>query len=234
MKKNTWFLSILMAFCMTLSACAPGYYTGDHADQTDDNATASSSVPPVISEPPAAPKNPATSKSIQRATLSDEEWKLYQLMMSYRKSKGLPSIPLSNALTVVAQAHCQDLVDNPSTLNDRCNLHSWSDKGSWSGCCYTSDHSQSACMWNKPSELTSYKGYGFEISYGATWANVTTAEAALKSWQGSSGHNNVILNVGMWNSKWNAVGIGIRKGFAMVWFGNDVDSEGAPELPPSK
>src|SRR5690348_217742 len=74
--------------------------------------------------------------------LSGEERKLYDLMMEYRKSKGLESIPLSAKLTQVAQTHVRDLsenyVFNPKDV--KCNPHSWSDKGKWTSCCYTSDH----------------------------------------------------------------------------------------------
>ena len=41
--------------------------------------------------------------------MSAEEMKLYNLIMEYRKSKNLKSIPLSFALTQVAQAHTRDL-----------------------------------------------------------------------------------------------------------------------------
>ena len=41
--------------------------------------------------------------------LTAEEEKLYTLIMDYRKGKGLPSIPLSPALTKVAQARVKDL-----------------------------------------------------------------------------------------------------------------------------
>jgi uncharacterized protein YkwD len=41
--------------------------------------------------------------------LSDEESKLYNIIMQYRNEKGLPDIPLSKSLTFVAQTHVQDL-----------------------------------------------------------------------------------------------------------------------------
>ena len=77
-------------------------------------------------------------------------------------------------------------------------------------------------MWDKPSELTSYKGNGYEISY---WTSGTaTAEGALSVWKSSSDHNAVIINQGIWdNNNWQAIGIGIYKGFAVVWFGEEKD-----------
>ena len=51
-----------------------------------------------------------------------------------------------------------------------------------------------------------------------------TAEYAINSWKKSSGHNAVIINSGGWNDKWNAIGIGIYKGFAVVWFGKESEN----------
>jgi len=153
--------------------------------------------------------------------LTNEEQKLYNLLMDYRKEKGLPSVPISKSLTYVAQLHAKDVVNNKPD-SGKCNLHSWSDKGNWTSCCYTSDHSKASCMWNKPKELTSYKGKGYEISYKSSVQ--ITPESALNSWKNSSGHNAVIINEETWSiCKWNAIGIGIYKGYACVWFGMEVD-----------
>ncbi len=167
------------------------------------------------------------------ARLSAEELKLYNLVMTYRKANQLPDIPLSLSLTYVAQEHCKDLYTNKPDLQKNCNTHSWSDKGTWSSCCYTPDHKQSGCMWNKPRELTSYKADGFEIACGSSEAIydhfVMTADYALDSWKGSVHHNNVLLNKDIWKAvKWNAIGIGIYKGFAVIWFGQETDAAGAP------
>lgn len=154
--------------------------------------------------------------------LSMEEKKLFDLIMAYRKEKGLTAIPYSKSLTFVAQTHVKDLVNNRPDKGN-CNAHSWSSNGNWTACCYTPDHAQANCMWVKPRELTSYLGNGFEIAF------ITSGEAsainALNSWKKSSGHNAVIINQGIWkNSNWNAIGIGLFKGFAVVWFGQEYDS----------
>ena len=149
--------------------------------------------------------------------------------MEYRVSKGLGLIPLSGSLTIVAQTHVKDLKNNNPT-NNLCNMHSWSSNGSWSSCCYTSDHKQASCMWNKPKELTSYKASGYEIAYGSSNARIT-AEDALNGWKNSSGHNAVIINQGIWTNKlWKAIGIGITDGYAVVWFGEDLDYAETPKL----
>jgi uncharacterized protein YkwD len=160
--------------------------------------------------------------------LNDEERKLYNIVMQYRKEKGLPIIPLSTSLTYVAQTHVRDLAINKPDIGN-CNAHSWSANGSWSACCYTPDHSQAKFMWSKPRELTTYKGDGFEIACGSNecCSDFTmTANYALESWKKSSEHNAVIINRGIWDDiKWNAIGIGLFKGFAVVWFGNEIDSK---------
>jgi len=145
---------------------------------------------------------------------------LYDLIMAYRADNGLPSIPLSRSLTIVAQTHVEDLIAYRSeVLVGTCNLHSWSNHGPWQGCCYTPDHAQASCMWNKPRELTVYTGDGYEISA----SGVSQAQSALNLWKNSSGHNAVILNQGSWSTPWKAIGIGMGGGYAHVWFGRNVD-----------
>ncbi|WP_375562229.1 CAP domain-containing protein [Bernardetia sp. OM2101] len=167
--------------------------------------------------------NPSSYK-LDGVELSQKEQKLYNLIMDYRKQKGLPSIPLSKSLTYVAQVHAWDVAVNKPNARSGCNMHSWSSAGSWSSCCYTKDHKQAKCMWNKPREMTNYKGNGYEISYGG--GGSITAEGALKSWKSSAGHNNVIINKEIWkNSNWQSIGIAIYKGYAMVWFGKEQDDQ---------
>ncbi len=171
--------------------------------------------------------NPKTYK-ISDVCLSTEEYKLYDMINEYRKQYNLAKIPVSRSLTYVAQLHVWDLNENKPNSKSSCNMHSWSDKGSWTACCYTSDHAKASCMWDKPRELTNYSGNGFEISHG-TFGYNANAESALKGWKNSSGHNNVIINKSIWaNSKWDAIGIGISGGFAVVWFGKTKDIEIEP------
>lgn len=162
--------------------------------------------------------------------ISKEEMKLYELIMQYRKEKGLADIPLSKALTFVARIHVKDIAENPAA--EGCNMHSWSNKGTWTPCCYTSDHKQAQCMWGKPGELTNYKGDGFEIAHGGRGTTyIATPEKALEGWKNSKGHNPVIINEGKWaDNPWKAIGIGIYNGFALVWFGMETDSDGIPDI----
>jgi uncharacterized protein YkwD len=167
------------------------------------------------------------SSEFKETCISPEELKLYHLINSYRKKKRLPPIPLSKSLTYVAQTHAKERMANKPD-SDKCNDHSWSLNEKWSSCCYTPDHKQKECMWNKPKELTSYSSFGYEIAY---WYSAeATPDQALNSWQKSKGHNEIIINSGVWkNLKWKAIGVGIYKNYAMVWFGNETDNEGEPK-----
>ena len=161
-------------------------------------------------------------------SLSEEEMLLYDLVMEYRGQYGLPAIPLSESLTIVAQTHVLDLQKH-RPFNNTCNMHSWSANGEWTSCCYTSDHAEAECMWNKPRELTTYSGNGFEIAHGYTVVPLnsetsTSPSTALKGWKSSKGHNEVIINKGVWQMyRWRAVGIGMSQHFAVIWFGEEID-----------
>jgi hypothetical protein len=155
--------------------------------------------------------------------LSAEEQKLYDLIIDYRKSKGLAPIQLSAKLTMVAQTHARDLTDNYKfNFDNVCNPHSWSKKGKWSACCYTNDHKQAKCMWDKPKEIAGYSASGYEIAYYSSRG--ATAEEGLAGWKVSPGHNPVIINEGVWSKvKWNAIGIGLVGEYGVVWFGEVPD-----------
>lgn len=162
-----------------------------------------------------------------RIKLTQAEKELYDLMMAYRAELNLDPITLSLSMTKVAQIHSKDLFEN-KPHGGECNMHSWSDKGDWTSCCYTSDHAQAACMWNKPRELTNYTGNGYEIAAGSSGSNITP-QMALNLWKNSSGHNAVMINSGNWTREWKAVGLGIVGGFATVWFGREEDPDGEPD-----
>ena len=155
--------------------------------------------------------------------LSIEEKKLYDLIMDYRKSKKLKPIPFSSKLTQVAQAHVRDLAANFDYDNkNNCNPHSWSNKGSWTACCYTPDHKYAKCMWDKPREIGGYTGDGFEIAYFSS-AGATAADG-LEGWKKSPGHNPLLVNSGMWSKvEWKAIGMGVYQHYAVVWFGEVLD-----------
>lgn len=171
---------------------------------------------------------PSSSTTVEEVCLSPEEKKLYDIINAYRKTKKLKAVPISSSLTQVAKLHAIDLMENYKK-NDKCNPHSWSNKGNWSSCCYTNDHKQAACMWDKPKEIAGYESPGYEIVY---WHSAAAqADGALKGWQQSKSHNPIVINDGMWNQvEWNAIGVAIYEQYAVVWFGEMVDPKGAAKL----
>lgn len=202
MKRNKY-LPLVVAFALCVAAAAV-------AGSENSGEIASPDGPEQLSCAPCA------------AALTPKERQLYDLVMAYRASLSLPSIPLSSSLSYVAKIHVRDLEKHSSEVHGLCNMHSWSKDGTWTACCYTSDHAQAKCMWYKPRELTPYTGYGFEISVGGV--SEITPEQALHSWKSSSGHNAVIINGGSWRARqWRAVGIGIYKKYAVIWFGGEDD-----------
>jgi hypothetical protein len=147
--------------------------------------------------------------------LEPEEAKLYQMVNQYRAQNGLPPIPLSKSLTLVANRHVLDLAKNIGSLT-----HGWSD------CAYDAGNSSTwPCMWEAPQRLgTAYSGRGYENAHGGSGRYRASAASALRGWQRSSPHNAVILNQGIWQGKqWNALGIGIYRGYAVLWFGEEPD-----------
>ena len=152
--------------------------------------------------------------------ISAEAMELFDLVNVYRKKNKLPPIPLSKALCHVAQVHAEDMEYNMEKLTH-----------AWSTCRYNSNiRSTYDCMWNKPKELTSYEGIGFECAHGGEGNYKASAKSALSGWQSSRPHNNVILNKSIWKDyTWNAIGIGISGGYATLWFGKEEDLDGSPK-----
>ena len=159
--------------------------------------------------------------NIDEICISTEEYKLYELVMKYRKKHNLSKIPLSKALCHVARIHTEDLEINLQELSH-----------AWSTCEYNNLKQKTYyCMWDKPKELTSYSAMGYEIAHGGVGGYIASAESSLDGWQHSKAHNNVILNKDIWrDNKWNAIGIGIYGGFATIWFGEQKDKDGKPVL----
>ena len=160
---------------------------------------------------------------VAEVCVSTEERKLYDLIMEYRKSKNLPPIPLSQKLTLVAQTHAKDLAEHHEfDPKGKCNPHSWSSRGKWSPCCYTNDHKEAECMWEKPTEIAGYNAAGYEIAYYSSAG--ASAKEGLEGWMKSPSHNPLIINEGIWTkAKWQGIGIGFYKEYGVVWFGESED-----------
>lgn len=166
--------------------------------------------------------------------LNPEEVELARLINEYRAGRKLGEIPLSASLSLVARMHVYDLAGHYEP-GSRCNLHSWSANGKWSSCCYTNDHRRAGCMWDKPRELSLYKGDGYEIAFFSNFEYDSPSglvSDALKGWKSSRGHNDLIVNLGKWTTaEWKAMGVGVYAGFAVVWFGEETDPAGKPGMP---
>lgn len=173
--------------------------------------------------PQPAPISVAGAKAPEPGSPSAEERRLHELLNQYRVANHLAPVGLSRSLSKVARLHATDLAGQ--RLSGSCSIHSWSQGGPWSSCCYDQRRPDTKCMWNKPRELTPYEGIGFEIAYRYT-AGVR-AKGALAAWQASARHNSILLNLDGWSSRqWRAVGIGIDGEYATVWWGEDVDPAG--------
>ena len=163
------------------------------------------------------------------ARLTRPEAALADAIDTYRASHGLQPIPRSAALTRVAKTHVRDLQRHTPT--QPCNLHSWSNDGSWSPVCYTSDHAQAAGMRSKPLEIADYSSAGYEIAL--TWVDAANRPASdlLGVWRGSPQHDATIREIGVWaGRRFEAMGVGVFGDYAVVWFGESRDPAGEPEL----
>lgn len=165
--------------------------------------------------------------------MSPAEAELVQLVNAYRVQNGLTALPASRWLGATGQWHAWDRVHNPGAVGNGCNTHSWSSNPpvgvSWQGVCYTPDHAQAEQMWRKPFQISAGRyinGNGYELA--ADSGGVMTAQQALLQWQNSPSHNPVILQQGPWAAvTFTGVGVGIRAGYAVAWFGDGLDPDGA-------
>jgi hypothetical protein len=158
--------------------------------------------------------------------ISGPEYKLYKMINEYRKRYDLPPIPLSKSLCYVASTHVKDLFINHPDQGP-CNSHSWSDKGTWKPFCYPGDEKKNNSVWDKPKEITNYKGKGYEIVY---WENSPAViDSIIQFWKSIGYFNSFLMSSGKWQGmKWNAIGIGICENYACAWFGELYDPEGEP------
>ena len=171
-------------------------------------------------------------KQLPEFCLTPVEMELFRQINEYRVQNSLPVVKLSVSLSFVARTHARDQQYNYKE-SKRCNMHSWSNKGNWTACCYTPDHKNAKFMWNKPRELTNYLGDGYEISFYSSYKYPSAsvfAKEILIGWKKSPAHNNVILNKSIWNNvRWEAIGVGVYGDYANVWFGKEEDGAGEPK-----
>jgi len=162
-----------------------------------------------------------------KVCLNKEELKLAELINAFRKENKKPILPLSAALSFVAQTHVRDLqLNRPDT--SICLTGSWSDNGNWTACCYNKYVLDQECMWNKPKEMTSYPFRGYELSYFQE--EILVIDSVFKLWLKSEETTDMILTAGNHKSKkWETMGVGVGENYVSVWFGQRTDANGKPK-----
>lgn len=171
----------------------------------------------------------STSTSAQKSKIpsdfciSQDEYELFQLINDYRLAYGLPKIPLSKSLSFVAKTHVKDLsvYYNPKS---NCNMHSWSKNGTWVPICFPEEQSKKNNVWLKAKEIVGYSSEAYEVTY---WSNVANQPNNIFGfWSEQKPSSDMLFNKGQWaNSSWNAIGIGIKNGYAVAFFGKAIDAE---------
>lgn len=236
----------LLAVLLVLAAC--GGSGGETVATEDTNAAGRVKVSDTVGSAPQSLPADETGEPAGRGTtgitsdavaacMKADEAELARLINEYRASLNLPAVPLSKSLTLVAQQHAWDSETNgnawpPPPPGKTCNMHSWTDRvnpalqeGTWTPVCYTNDHDNSDGSHIKPQELAGYPGNGVENSYfSISMSGGATPAGALAAWKNSPGHNAVITEQG-W-ARPLAMGVGIKGGYAHLWFGYVADPAG--------
>ena len=171
-----------------------------------------------VAQTPCTDKDALTAKSCQGDSTSSDEQALFELVAKYRSAKGLPSVKLSPGLSMVANRHLIDLMQNVKSFT-----HGWSD------CPYDIAVQKTwHCVSDAPQRLNSgYKGQGFETLYHTAKGNATP-QMALDAWKQSKLHNSIILNLDIFKDMvWDEVGIAVNGPYAALWFGSPVSKTAA-------
>jgi hypothetical protein len=184
---------------------------------------------------PAARGQAGITSDVAGVCLSAAEGDLARMINEYRASLNLPPLQISKSLSLVAQQHAWDTVNNSNAwpappAGKTCNMHSWSgvvnpalQQGTWTANCYTSDHANAQGMWNKPGQIAGFPGEGVENSFASS--GTATAAGALTAWRNSPGHNNVITQQGGWGPM-ASMGVGMSGGVAHLWLSWVTDPAG--------
>lgn len=143
--------------------------------------------------------------------VSKPEQELFRMINDYRSQNNLPPVPMSAALSLVANRHLIDLEKNIKSITH-----------SWSNCPYDiKEQNTWNCVFNAPQRLnTDYAGRGYENLYRSA-TQTATAPLALDAWKKSPLHNSLILNLSFFKDDvYDACGIAIRGNYAALWMGS--------------
>jgi hypothetical protein len=166
-----------------------------------------------------APLTFAQNKSLKTIPTSYDieknELQLSEAINKYRTKNKLGELQLSPSLSFVAKTHLNDIRLN-SKDEQGCNLNSWSDKGNWKPCCFNAKLKSMDLMTSKPSEITDFRGKGFEIVIAAKKGISTKDLVGL--WFNAQTTQDFLMNAGKWsNHSWQSIGVSIYKNFASIW-----------------
>ena len=159
---------------------------------------------------PCGGKDVLTAKSCAGDAMSPDEQALFDLVTKYRAVNGKPAVRLSQSLSMVANRHLIDLIQNVKFFTH-----------GWSNCPYDIAVEKTwPCVSEAPQRLNSgYKGQGFETLFHTAKGNATPA-FALDAWKSSKLHNGIILNLDTFKDvAWNEVGVAVNGPYAALWFG---------------
>lgn len=162
----------------------------------------------------------------QGVCIDEDELALANQINQFRKQNDMEVLPVSSALSYVADVHVKDLYLHYNPFGD-CNLLSWSDSGRWEECCTSGENYD--CMYSKPAELTKYEGKGYELVY---YQNTQiTSGLAFNAWKGNPSAKSMMLQQGKYEDKtWQVIGVALFDGYASVWFGEKTDDAGEPPI----
>jgi hypothetical protein len=160
--------------------------------------------------------------------ISISEKSLFDKLNELRKVYGKKPLKLSASLSYVAKVHVEDLLNNnPDT--SVCNLSSWSNKGTWTPCCYNPYLLKQACMWDKPKELTPYPYRGYEIA--GFFEEEFSVDSIMDLWSKEKEVINLLISEGEHSDKeWACLGVGMNNNYISVWFGQRSDGAGVPKV----
>jgi hypothetical protein len=246
MMSRVRFLLMMVAIGVLLAAC--GGATSDTPEVEDAGGSSETRIKEsaeIASAPrlfdaneidgPAARGQAGITSDVAGVCLSAAEGDLARMINEYRASLNLPPLQISKSLSLVAQQHAWDTVNNSNAwpappAGKTCNMHSWSgvvnpalQQGTWTANCYTSDHANAQGMWNKPGQIAGFPGDGVENSFASS--GTATAAGALTAWRNSPGHNNVITQQGGWGPM-ASMGVGMSGGVAHLWLSWVTDPAG--------
>ncbi len=164
-----------------------------------------------FSQPKCAGDKIFTEKSCAGDDLDAQEKELFKIVNEYRAKNNLSPVALSVPLSIVANRHLLDLIQNIKSLSH-----------GWSNCPYDiKDRSTWNCLFESPKRLNvGYAGSGYENLYRNLNGSATPI-LALEAWKKSEMHNSLILNSGGWKDvKFDALGVAISGSYAALWFGS--------------